>query len=119
MNVCQNAFQIFLVIQKLNHIFHSKPLLHYFLNGFVTIILSVISAYKDPVENHHMKKIIDKFVTWIFCQQYMEDLMILQHKMQYVKPNQHTIIVIYDVLGNRIKNRCELGQISIHANSCK
>jgi len=28
--------------------------------------ISVISAYKDPVESHHMKKIIDKFVTVFF-----------------------------------------------------
>lgn len=61
----QNDFQIFHEIQKQDHIFHSKPLPHYFLKAFSQSI-SVISAYKDPVENHHMKKIIDKFVTGFF-----------------------------------------------------
>lgn len=65
MNAYQNAFQIFLVIQKLNHIDHSKLLLHYFLKVF-SQLFSVVSAYKDPVENQHMKKIPDKCVTGFF-----------------------------------------------------
>ncbi len=54
MNGYQNAFEIFLGIQKSNHIFHNKPLLCYVLIVFSQSI-SVISAYKDPVKNQHIK----------------------------------------------------------------
>ncbi len=61
MNVCQNASQIFLVIQKLNHIYHSKLLLHYFLRVFSQLILGVY-AYKDPVENQHTQNYILEYL---------------------------------------------------------
>jgi len=54
MNACQNVFQISLVIQKLNHILHSKPLLHYFLR-VCSQLICMVSAYKDPVENQMHK----------------------------------------------------------------
>ena len=59
-----------------------------------------ISPYKDPVENHPMKKIIDKVITgffvvilgalWYFSTKY------------YVHPNHYNII-IYDTLGKEFK----------------
>jgi len=60
----------------------------------------VIIAYKDPVENQQLKKIIDKFVTEFF----VVTLGILWHysSKYQVKPNQYTIL-IYDVFGNQIK----------------
>ncbi len=60
----------------------------------------VISAYKDPVENQHMKKIMDKLVTGFFVMV----LGILWYcSLKYnVKPNQYKII-IYDIFGNQIK----------------
>jgi hypothetical protein len=74
--------------------------------------ISVISAYKDPVENHHMKKIIDKFVTGFF----VVTLGILSYcsTKQYVKPNQHTII-IYDVFGKQLK----IDGIKTNFNTCQ
>ena len=58
----------------------------------------MISAYKDPVETQHMKKILDKFVTGFFV--------IILGSLWYctrgfVKPTQYKI-VIYDVLGNQV-----------------
>ena len=72
---------------------------HCFLKVFPQSI-SVISAYKDPVENQHMKKIIDKCVTGFFVV-ILGILWYCSSKYQ-VKPNQYTI-VIYDVYGNLIK----------------
>jgi len=60
MNVYQNAFQIFFVIQKLNHILHNKPLLHYFWKVFSQLFLGVY-AYKDPVENQDTQNYISEF----------------------------------------------------------
>jgi hypothetical protein len=57
----------------------------------------VISAYKDPVENQHTIKIIDKIITG-FC---VKTLGILWYSTRcFVKPNQYKI-VIYDVLGKQ------------------
>ena len=72
---------------------------HCFLKAFPQSI-SVISAYKDPVENHHMKKIVDKFVTGFF----VVILAILWYcsSKQHVRHDQYTII-IYDVFGNQLK----------------
>ncbi len=60
--------------------------------------IRVISAYKDPVENQHMREIWDKFVTWFFV--------IILGTLWYctlciVNPIQYKI-VIYDVLGNQV-----------------
>jgi hypothetical protein len=95
----QNGFQIFHGIQKQDHIFHNKPLRHYFLKIY-SQTFSAISAYKDPVENHHMKKIIDKFVTGFFVA-VLRILWYCSSKYQ-ITPNQYTI-VIYDVYGNQTK----------------
>ena len=58
----------------------------------------MISAYKDPVENQHMIKIIDKIITGFF----IITLGILWYSTRcFVKHNQYKII-IYDVLGNQI-----------------
>lgn len=58
----------------------------------------VISAYKDPVENQHMQKILDKFVTGFF----IVTLAALWYCTKcFVKPNQYRI-VIYDILGNQV-----------------
>ena len=61
---------------------------------------SVISAYKDPVENHHMKKILDKIVTGFFVV-ILGALWYCSSKYQ-VKPN-HYSIVIYDVFGKQVE----------------
>jgi len=58
----------------------------------------VISAYKDPVENQHMRKIIDKLVTGFFI--------VLFGTLWYctkcfVQPTKYKII-IYDILGNQV-----------------
>jgi hypothetical protein len=72
---------------------------HCFLKAFSQSI-SAISAYKDPVENHYIKKIIDKFVTEFF----VVILGIVWHcsSKQHVRHDQYTII-IYDVFGNQLK----------------
>ena len=59
----------------------------------------MISAYKDPVENQNMRKILDKFVTGFFV--------VILGTLWYctrgfVKQTQYKI-VIYDILGNQIK----------------
>ena len=93
----QNDFQTFHGIQKPDHIFHNIPLLHYFLM-ISPQTFRAISAYKDPVENQHMREIWDKFVTWFFV--------IILGTLWYctkciVNPIQYKI-VIYDVLGNQV-----------------
>ena len=96
---CQDVFQIDLLIQKLDHIFHSKPLRHYFLRVYPYQIAG-ISAYKDPVENQHMRKILDKFVTGFF----VVILAIAWYCSTkfYIKPDKHSIIV-YDIFGKEVK----------------
>jgi len=56
----------------------------------------VTSAYKDPVENQNMNKILDKFVTGFF----VAILGILWYcsSRYYVKPSQYTVVV-YDIFG--------------------
>ena len=58
------------------------------------------SAYKDPVENQNMNKILDKIITGFF----VLTLGILWYcsVRYYVKPNQYTIIV-YDIFGKQVK----------------
>jgi len=60
----------------------------------------VAGAYKDPVENHNMRKICDKCITGFF----VAVLGILWYcsTKYYVKPNQYTIM-IYDIFGKEIK----------------
>jgi hypothetical protein len=62
---CQGAFQIADEIQRQDHIFHNRPFPHDFLKNLPQMIFAII-AYKDPVENQHMEKILDKFVTRFF-----------------------------------------------------
>ena len=59
-----------------------------------------ISAYKDPVENQHMIKILDKFVTGFF----VVILAIAWYCSTkfYIKPDKHSIIV-YDIFGKEVK----------------
>ena len=74
-------------------------MLHFFSNFYSQLILGT-SAYKDPVENHNMQKIMDKFVTAFF----VVTLGILWYfsTKYYVKPKESTI-VIYDVFGKQVK----------------
>ena len=66
--------------------------------GIFSQIFCAISAYKDPVENQHMKKILDKFVTGFF----VAILGTLWYCTRgFVKPTQYKI-VIYDILGNQV-----------------
>ena len=61
---------------------------------------SVTSAYKHPVENQDMNKILGKIITGFF----VLTLGILWYcsVKYYVKPNQYTIIV-YDIFGKQVK----------------
>ena len=95
---CQDVFQIDLWIQKLDHIFHNKPLRHYFLRVYPYQITG-ISAYKDPVENQHMRKILDKFVTGFFV--VVLGIAWYCSTKFYVKPGKHSIVV-YDVFGKEV-----------------
>ena len=63
-------------------------------------VIFMIIAYKDPVENQHMKKIMDKLVTGFFVV-VLGIIWYCSSKYQ-VKPNQYTIL-IYDVFGKQIK----------------
>ena len=60
----------------------------------------IIIAYKDPVENQHMKKIIDKLVTGFFV--VTLGIVVYYSSKYQVKPNQYTIS-IYNVFGKQIK----------------
>ena len=59
-----------------------------------------ISAYKDPVENQHMRKILDKFVTGFFVA--VLGIAWYCSTKFYVKPGKHSIVV-YDVFGKEVK----------------
>ena len=59
-----------------------------------------ISAYKDPVENQHMIKILDKFVTGFFV--VVLGIAWYCSTKFYVKPGNHSIVV-YDVFGKEVK----------------
>ena len=99
MSDCQNVYQIFLLIQKLDHIFHSKLCLHCYQKVF-SQFFCVTSAYKDPVENQDMLKILDKLVTGFFVVT-LGILWYCSSKYQVI-PNHYTII-IYDVFGKQSK----------------
>ena len=112
-NDYQHVFQISLLIQRSSHIEYSKPLKHYFWE-VLSQLFSAVSAYKDPVENQHMKKILDKLVTGFF----VVTLGILWYcsTKYYVKPN-HYSIVIYDVFGkpvntNEIRTEFQTKQVA-------
>lgn len=58
------------------------------------------SAYKVPVENHHMKKILDKIITGFFI--VTLGLLWYCSTKYYVKPNNYSI-VIYDIFGKQVE----------------
>ena len=62
--------------------------------------LCVTSAYKDPVENQDMQKILDKFVTGFFV--IILGILWYCSSKYHVIPNHYTII-IYDVFGKQSK----------------
>jgi hypothetical protein len=95
----QDAFQIDLEIQKLDHIFRNKPLRCYFLRVYPYQITG-ISAYKDPVEIQHMRKILDKFVTGFFV--VVLGIAWYCSTKFYIKPDKNSIVV-YDVFGKEVK----------------
>ena len=59
-----------------------------------------ISAYKDPVENQHMRKILDKFVTGFFV--VVLGIAWYCSTKFYIKPDKHSIVV-YDVFGKEVE----------------
>ncbi|QLH07915.1 hypothetical protein C5F50_04695 [Nitrosopumilus ureiphilus] len=74
----------------------------------------VTSAYKDPVKNQNVIKILDKFVTGFF----VVTLGILWHcsSKYQVKPSQYTVVV-YDVFGKQseidgIRTRFKIIQVA-------
>ena len=99
MNDGQNEVQIFSSNQKLDHIVHNRSLSHFFSIPFPQSILE-ISAYKDPVENQVMKKILDRIITGFFVV-VLGSLWYCSTKC-HVKPQCYTII-IYDIFGKQIK----------------
>jgi len=56
----------------------------------------VISAYKDPVENQNMDKILDRLVTGFFV--VIFGILWYCSSKYHVRPDQHTV-VIHDVFG--------------------
>lgn len=58
----------------------------------------VVSAYKDPVENQHMKKILDKVVTGFFV--IVLGILWYCSTKYEIRPNRYSII-IYDVFGKQ------------------
>jgi len=99
-NEYQNDFQIFLGFQILDHIYCNKLWKHYVLLVFPQLFL-LVSPYKDPVENHHMKKIFNKIITGFFV--FIFGVLWFFSTKYYVKPQMYKII-IYDVFGDESKN---------------
>lgn len=98
-NDYQDVFQISDVTQKLDHIFHNKLCSRYCLRVFSQFFV-VISAYKDPVENQSMVKILDKFVTGFFIVMFG----ILWHcSSKYYIKLSHYSVVVYDIFGKQSK----------------
>ena len=63
-------------------------------------MIFIIIAYKDPVENQHMKKILDRFVTGFF----VVTLGILWYcSSKYQVRQERYRIIIYDVFGKQVK----------------
>lgn len=63
-NDLQDAYQRIHEILKLDHIFHNKSLI--FFSTVLSRIFKVINAYKDPVENPTLNKMIHKIITRVF-----------------------------------------------------
>jgi hypothetical protein len=59
-------------------------------------LLVTISPYKDPVENQHMRKFLDKTITCFFV--FVFGVVWFCSTRYYVKPQTYDI-VIYDVYG--------------------
>ena len=98
-NENQSVFQIFLGFQRLDHIYYNKLWKHYASLIFPQLF-SLVSPYKDPVENHHMKKIFDRIITGFFV--LIFGIMWFFSTRYYVKPQLFNI-VIYDVYGKETK----------------
>ena len=98
-NVYQNVFQISHGIRKLDHILNNRPWLRCSWIVFPQVF-SVVSAYKDPVEIQHMKKIFDKFVTGFFV--VVLGMLWYCSTKYYVRTNHHSIIA-YNVFGEQVK----------------
>jgi hypothetical protein len=64
-------------------------------------LLITISPYKDPAENHHMEKFLDKTITGFFV--FVFGIMWLFSTRHYVKPQTYDI-VIYDVYGKESRS---------------
>ena len=75
----------------------------------------MIIAYKDPVENQHMKKILDKALTGFFV--VVLGILWYCSSKYHVKPKQYKI-AIYDVFGNQIKIDGDKDQFQ-HIQGCK
>ncbi len=95
----QDAFQIFFLIQRQNHIWNNIPW------GCCFLVISpqtffAVTPYKDPAETHLMEKISDKIITGFFV--FIFGVLWYFSVRYYVKPHQYSIIV-YDLLGNESK----------------
>ena len=95
----QGVFQTADEIQTQDHIFRNRPFPHDFLM-ILSQMIFIIIAYKDPVENQHMKKILDRFVTGFF----VVTLGILWYfSSKYQVRQERYRIIIYDVFGKIAK----------------
>ena len=59
----------------------------------------VVSPYKDPVKNHHMKEFSNKIITGFFV--LIFGILWFFSTKYYVKPQQYTVL-IYDCNDNKI-----------------
>ncbi len=97
----QGAFQTVDGIQTQDHIFHNRPFPHDFLM-ILSQMVFIIIAYKDPVENQRMGKILDRFVTGFF----VVTLGILWYcSSKYQVRQEQYRIIIYDVFGKQEDRR--------------
>ena len=70
--------------------------------NFSTALFSATSAYKDPVKNQNMKKIMDKMITGFFVG-ILGPLWYCSTK--YYTRQDHYRIVIYDVFGKQVNSK--------------
>ncbi len=98
-NENQGVFQIFLDFQRLDHIYYNKLWRHY-VSLLFPQFFTLVSPYKDPVENHHMGKIFDRIITGFFVLVF--GIMWFCSTRYYVNPQTFNI-VIYDVYGKESK----------------
>jgi len=61
----------------------------------------VLSPYKDPVKNHHMKEIMNKFITGFFV--FIFGVLWFFSTKYYLKPNQYKVL-IYDDNNNKLNS---------------